>query len=167
MNRREFSMGSYAALTWQLLLFSMAAAYALSRFLEGDMARLVWLLPVCVLAMTTPYIVRIGQMINDVRQSRRERALLRLKDVSEEYAIAIHRRRGMVHWTLIFEDEARPGTLFSLSVAARRDEVNAFFAVEKTYQVEWLKASRIIRNAEAMDNSQFAMRNSQLGSAAE
>ncbi|MBO4885404.1 MAG: hypothetical protein J5602_08835 [Clostridia bacterium] len=149
MNRHEFSMGSYAALTWQLLVFSLAAAYALSRFLQSDMAWLVWLLPVGVLGMTTPYIVRVGEMLRDLRAGRREKARLRLKDVSEEYAIAIHRRRGMVHWTLIFEDESRPGALFSLSVAARRSEMKSFFALESYYMVEWLPTARVIRSAEA------------------
>ena len=151
MDRREFSMSSYVALTWQLLVFSLAAACALSRFLESDLAWLVWLLPAFVLAMTMPYIARIGEMLRDLRAGRREKARLRLKDVSEEYAIAIHRRRGLVHWTLIFEDEARPGELLSLSVAARRDEMESFFTLERSYDVEWLKASRIIQSAAAVE----------------
>ena len=77
---------------------------------------------------------------------------MRLKDVSEEYAIAIHRRRGLVHWTLIFEDETRPGTLLSLSVAARRDEMASFFLLEKDYDVEWLQTARIIRSAAVSDD---------------
>ena len=145
MDRHEFRLNSYVTLTWQMPLFSAAAAFALSRFLEGDMAWVVWLVPVCVLALTMPYIVRIGELARDLRRGERRTARLRLRDVSEEYAIAIHRHRGMVHWTLIFEDEEQSGQLLSLSVAARRSEAVSLFALGESYLVEWMPHSRLIR----------------------
>ena len=145
MNRHEFRLSSYATLTWQLLLFSVMVAFVISLFLEGDMNWLVWLLPVVVLAMSAPYIVRIGELVTDLRRGACSAAQLRLRDVSEEYAIVIHRQRGMVHWTLIFEDETQPGRLLSLSVAARREEMTSLFSLDEYYVVEWLPRSRVIQ----------------------
>jgi|GEM_PF-5681005 len=145
MERHHFRLIPYVTLTWQLLLFSLVAAFVLSRFLES---RLVWMLPVCVLALTMPYIARIGDILRDLRRGERRSARLILKDASEEYAIAIHRQRGLVHWTLIFEEEARPGTLVVLSAAARRGDMEAWFHLESSYLVEWLPLSRIISAAE-------------------
>ena len=148
MDKHEFPLNSYITLCWQPLLISMGAAWLISRLLEKDIAWVPWLLPPFALAMTLPYITRLGEMAADLRRGSRQKARLRLKDVSEEFALAIHRQRGLHHWTLIFEDEARPGTLLSLSAAARRDDMRALFELETSYSVEWLPASRVIKKVE-------------------
>ena len=145
--QRRFSIRPYVTLGWQLLLFSLVAAIVFSHFLDSW---LVWLLPACVLALSTPYIVRIGQIIRDRRRDETQTACLKLKDISEEYALAIHHQSGLVNWTLIFEDEAENGRLVVLSVAARRREIETLFQMGKTYAVEWMPSSRVICSAKAV-----------------
>ena len=141
--KREFPIRPYVTLGWQLLLFSLVMAFVLSLFLESW---LVWLMPVCVLALSTPYITRIGQIIRDLRRGETRKARLRLKDVSEEYAIAIHHQSGLVSWTLIFEDEVERERLVVLSAAARRSEIGTLFRQDEVYLIEWLPSSRVIRS---------------------
>lgn len=141
MGRREFPIRTYATLTWQLLVFSLVVTLLLVRFVEeGQM--LVWALPVIVLILSIPYIVRVAEIIGDMSRKRRETRVLRLKDLSKEYAVAIHSHRGMLHWTLIFEDEA--GQLFSLTAATTQEEALSMWRDEALYRVEWLTRSRVI-----------------------
>lgn len=145
MDRRVFPIRTYVTLTWQVLLFSMAATLLLDRFIES---RLIWALPVIVLVMSVPYIVRVVEIIGDRSQGRRCERTMRLVDVSREFAVAIHSHRGMMHWTLIFEDEA-DGSLYSLTAAATKEEARAMWRNGERYSLMWLDKSRVILEMES------------------
>lgn len=145
MNKREFAVRPYATLSWQLLVFSLAVTLALDCFIES---RLVWLLPVFVLMLSVPYLVRALEALGDLRRGRLQTGRLKLLDISEEYVIAVHTHRGLVHWTLIFEDENQSDRVVVLSAAARRADASAFFQEGARYQTAWLPRSRIIRSME-------------------
>lgn len=140
MGRREFPIRTYVTLTWQLFAFSLAVTLLLDHCIEEG--KIVWTLPVIVLILSIPYIVRVVEIIADVTRRQREERVLRLKDISKEYAVAIHSHRGMLHWTLIFEDEA--GKLFSLTAAATQQDAFSMWCEEGLYRVEWLNQSRVI-----------------------
>ena len=146
MDRRVFPIRTYVTLTWQVLLFSMAATLLLDRFIES---RLIWALPVIVLVMSVPYIVRVVEIIGDRSQSRRCERTMRLVDISREFAVAIHSHRGMMHWTLIFEDEA-DGSLHSLTAAATKEDARAMWREGAHYRVAWLDKSRVILEMESV-----------------
>ncbi|MDD7367736.1 MAG: hypothetical protein PUG91_10650 [Clostridiales bacterium] len=145
MDRRVFPIRTYVTLTWQVLLFSMAATLLLDRFIES---RLIWALPVIVLVMSVPYIVRVVEIIGDRSQGRRCERTMRLVDVSREFAVAIHSHRGMMHWTLIFEDEA-DGSLYSLTAAATKEDARAMWRNGERYSLMWLDKSRVILEMES------------------
>ena len=145
MDRRVFPIRTYVTLTWQVLLFSMAATLLLDRFIES---RLIWALPVIVLVMSVPYIVRVAEIIGDRSQGRRCERTMRLVDVSREFAVAIHSHRGMMHWTLIFEDEA-DGSLYSLTAAATKEDARAMWRNGERYSLMWLDKSRVILEMES------------------
>ena len=145
MDRRVFPIRTYVTLTWQVLLFSMAATLLLDRFIES---RLIWALPVIVLVMSVPYIVRVVEIIGDRSQGRRCERTMRLVDVSREFAVAIHSHRGMMHWTLIFEDEA-DSSLYSLTAAATKEDARAMWRNGERYSLMWLDKSRVILEMES------------------
>ena len=145
MDRRVFPIRTYVTLTWQVLLFSMAATLLLDRFIES---RLIWALPVIVLVMSVPYIVRVVEIIGDRSQGRRCERTMRLVDVSREFAVAIHSHRGMMHWSLIFEDEA-DGSLYSLTAAATKEDARAMWRNGERYSLMWLDKSRVILEMES------------------
>ena len=145
MDRRVFPIRTYVTLTWQVLLFSMAATLLLDRFIES---RLIWALPVIVLVMSVPYIVRVVEIIGDRSQGRRCERTMRLVDVSREFAVAIHSHRGMMHWTLIFENEA-DGSLYSLTAAATKEDARAMWRNGERYSLMWLDKSRVILEMES------------------
>lgn len=145
MDRRVFPIRTYVTLTWQVLLFSLAATLLLDRFIES---RLIWALPAIVLVLSLPYIVRVVEIIGDRSQSRRCEKTMRLVDVSREFAVAIHSHRGMMHWTLIFEDEA-DGSLHSLTAAATQKDARAMWREGALYRVAWLDKSRVILEMES------------------
>lgn len=145
MDRRVFPIRTYVTLTWQVLLFSMAATLLLDRFIES---RLIWALPAIVLVLSVPYIVRVVEIIGDRSQSRRCERTMRLVDVSREFAVAIHSHRGMMHWTLIFEDEA-DGSLYSLTAAATKEDARAMWRNGERYSLMWLDKSRVILEMES------------------
>lgn len=145
MDRRVFPIRTYVTLTWQVLLFSMAATLLLDRFIES---RLIWALPAIVLVLSVPYIVRVVEIIGDRSQGRRCERTMRLVDVSREFAVAIHSHRGMMHWTLIFEDEA-DGSLYSLTAAATKEDARAMWRNGERYSLMWLDKSRIILEMES------------------
>lgn len=145
MDRRVFPIRTYVTLTWQVLLFSMAATLLLDRFIES---RLIWALPVIVLVLSVPYIVRVVEIIGDRSQGRRCERTMRLVDVSREFAVAIHSHRGMMHWTLIFEDEA-DGSLYSLTAAATKEDARAMWRNGERYSLMWLDKSRVILEMES------------------
>ena len=145
MDRRVFPIRTYVTLTWQVLAFSMAATLLLDRFIES---RLIWALPVIVLVMSVPYIVRVVEIIGDRSQGRRCERTMRLVDVSREFAVAIHSHRGMMHWTLIFEDEA-DGSLYSLTAAATKEDARAMWRNGERYSLMWLDKSRVILEMES------------------
>lgn len=147
MERREFPIRTYVTLTWQLLLFSLVVTLVLDHYIEG---RVAWVLPVIVLVLSIPYIVRVAEIIADVSRAQCEKRTLRLKDISKEYAVVIHGHRGMLHWTLIFEDEADNGQLFSLTAAATQADALAMWKDGGLYRVEWLKQSRVITAMESI-----------------
>ncbi len=146
MDRRVFPIRTYVTLTWQVLLFSLAATLLLDRFIES---RLIWALPVIVLVMSVPYIVRVLEIIGDRTGSRRCERTMRLVDVSREFAVAIHSHRGMMHWTLILEDEA-DGSIHSLTAAATRKDARAMWLGGALYRVAWLDKSRVILEMESV-----------------
>ena len=145
MDRRVFPIRTYVTLTWQVLLFSMAATLLLDRFIES---RLIWALPAIVLVLSVPYIVRVVEIIGDRSQGRRCERTMRLVDVSREFAVAIHSHRGMMHWTLIFEDEA-DGSLYSLTAAATMEDARAMWHNGERYSLMWLDKSRVILEMES------------------
>ena len=145
MDRHVFPIRTYVTLTWQVLLFSLAATLLLDRFIES---RLIWALPAIVLVMSVPYIVRVIEIIGDRSQGRRCERTMRLVDVSREFAVAIHSHRGMMHWTLIFEDEA-DGSLHSLTAAATKEDARAMWHSGAHYRVAWLDKSRVILEMES------------------
>ena len=145
MDRRVFPIRTYVTLTWQVLLFSMAATLLLDRFIES---RLIWALPAIVLVLSVPYIVRVVEIIGDRSQGRRRERTMRLVDVSREFAVAIHSHRGMMHWTLIFEDEA-DGSLYSLTAAATKEDARAMWRNGERYSLMWLDKSRVILEMES------------------
>ena len=145
MDRRVFPIRTYVTLTWQVLLFSMAATLLLDRFIES---RLIWALPAIVLVLSVPYIVRVVEIIGDRSQGRRCERTMRLVDVSREFAVAIHSHRGMMHWTLIFEDEA-DGSLYSLTAAATKEDARAMRHNGERYSLMWLDKSRVILEMES------------------
>ena len=145
MDRRVFPIRTYVTLTWQVLLFSMAATLLLDRFIES---RLIWALPAIVLVLSVPYIVRVVEIIGDRSQGRRCERTMRLVDVSREFAVAIHSHRGMMHWTLIFEDEA-DGSLYSLTAAATKEDALAMWRNGERYSLMWLDKSRVILEMES------------------
>lgn len=145
MDRRVFPIRTYVTLTWQVLLFSMAATLLLDRFIES---RLIWALPSIVLVLSVPYIVRVVEIIGDRSQGRRCERTMRLVDVSREFAVAIHSHRGMMHWTLIFEDEA-DGSLYSLTAAATKEDARAMWRNGERYSLMWLDKSRVILEMES------------------
>lgn len=145
MDRRVFPIRTYVTLTWQVLLFSMAATLLLDRFIES---RLIWALPAIVLVMSVPYIVRVVEIIGDRSQGRRCERTMRLVDVSREFAVAIHSHRGMMHWTLIFENEA-DGSLYSLTAAATKEDARAMWRNGERYSLMWLDKSRVILEMES------------------
>ena len=145
MDRRVFPIRTYVTLTWQVLLFSMAATLLLDRFIES---RLIWALPVIVLVLSVPYIVRVVEIIGDRSQGRRCERTMRLVDVSREFAVAIHSHRGMMHWTLIFENEA-DGSLYSLTAAATKEDARAMWRNGERYSLMWLDKSRVILEMES------------------
>ncbi|MCI5546256.1 MAG: hypothetical protein MR399_04810 [Clostridiales bacterium] len=145
MDRRVFPIRTYVTLTWQVLLFSMAATLLLDRFIES---RLIWALPAIVLVLSVPYIVRVVEIIGDRSQGRRCERTMRLVDVSREFAVAIHSHRGMMHWTLIFEDEA-DGSLYSLTAAATKEDARAMWRNGERYSLMWLDKSRVILEMES------------------
>ena len=145
MDRRVFPIRTYVTLTWQVLLFSMAATLLLDRFIES---RLIGALPAIVLVLSVPYIVRVVEIIGDRSQGRRCERTMRLVDVSREFAVAIHSHRGMMHWTLIFEDEA-DGSLYSLTAAATKEDARAMWRNGERYSLMWLDKSRVILEMES------------------
>ena len=145
MDRRVFPIRTYVTLTWQVLLFSMAATLLLDRFIES---RLIWALPAIVLVLSVPYIVRVVEIIGDRSQGRRCERTMRLVDVSREFAVAIHSHRGMMHWTLIFEDEA-DGSLYSLTAAATKEDARAMWRNGERSSLMWLDKSRVILEMES------------------
>lgn len=145
MDRRVFPIRTYVTLTWQVLLFSMAATLLLDRFIES---RLIWALPAIVLVLSVPYIVRVVEIIGDRSQGRRCERTMRLVDVSREFAVAIHSHRGMMHWTLIFENEA-DGSLYSLTAAATKEDARAMWRNGERYSLMWLDKSRVILEMES------------------
>ena len=145
MDRRVFPIRTYVTLTWQVLLVSMAATLLLDRFIES---RLIWALPAIVLVLSVPYIVRVVEIIGDRSQGRRCERTMRLVDVSREFAVAIHSHRGMMHWTLIFEDEA-DGSLYSLTAAATKEDARAMWRNGERYSLMWLDKSRVILEMES------------------
>ena len=145
MDRRVFPIRTYVTLTWQVLLFSMAATLLLDCFIES---RLIWALPAIVLVLSVPYIVRVVEIIGDRSQGRRCERTMRLVDVSREFAVAIHSHRGMMHWTLIFEDEA-DGSLYSLTAAATKEDARAMWRNGERYSLMWLDKSRVILEMES------------------
>lgn len=145
MDRRVFPIRTYVTLTWQVLLFSMAATLLLDRFIES---RLIWALPAIVLVLSVPYIVRVVEIIGDRSQGRRCERTMRLVDVSREFAVAIHSHRGMMHWTLIFEDEV-DGSLYSLTAAATKEDARAMWRNGERYSLMWLDKSRVILEMES------------------
>ena len=145
MDRRVFPIRTYVTLTWQVLLFIMAATLLLDRFIES---RLIWALPAIVLVLSVPYIVRVVEIIGDRSQGRRCERTMRLVDVSREFAVAIHSHRGMMHWTLIFEDEA-DGSLYSLTAAATKEDARAMWRNGERYSLMWLDKSRVILEMES------------------
>ena len=145
MDRRVFPIRTYVTLTWQVLLFSMAATLLLDRFIES---RLIWALPAIVLVLSVPYIVRVVEIIGDRSQGRRCERTMRLVDVNREFAVAIHSHRGMMHWTLIFEDEA-DGSLYSLTAAATKEDARAMWRNGERYSLMWLDKSRVILEMES------------------
>ena len=145
MDRRVFPIRTYVTLTWQVLHFSMAATLLLDRFIES---RLIWALPAIVLVLSVPYIVRVVEIIGDRSQGRRCERTMRLVDVSREFAVAIHSHRGMMHWTLIFEDEA-DGSLYSLTAAATKEDARAMWRNGERYSLMWLDKSRVILEMES------------------
>ena len=145
MDRRVFPIRTNVTLTWQVLLFSMAATLPLDRFIES---RLIWALPAIVLVLSVPYIVRVVEIIGDRSQGRRCERTMRLVDVSREFAVAIHSHRGMMHWTLIFEDEA-DGSLYSLTAAATKEDARAMWRNGERYSLMWLDKSRVILEMES------------------
>ena len=145
MDRRVFPIRTYVTLTWQVLLFSLAATLLLDRFIES---RLIWALPAIVLVLSVPDIVRVVEIIGDRSQGRRCERTMRLVDVSREFAVAIHSHRGMMHWTLIFEDEA-DGSLYSLTAAATKEDARAMWRNGERYSLMWLDKSRVILEMES------------------
>ena len=145
MDRRVFPIRTYVTLTWQVLLFSMAATLLLDRFIES---RLIWALPAIVLVLSVPYIVRVVEIIGDRSQGRRCERTMRLVDVSREFAVAIHSHRGRMHGTLICEDEA-DGSLYSLTAAATMEDARAMWHNGERYSLMWLDNSRVILEMES------------------
>ena len=140
MDKRAFPIRTYVTLTWQVLLFSMAATLLLDHFVES---RVIWALPVIVFVLSVPYIVRVIEIIGDRSGNRRRERTMRLVDISREFAVAIHSHRGMMHWTLIFEDES-DGSLHSLTAAATKKDAHAMWRSDSLYHVVWLDKSRVI-----------------------
>ena len=128
-----------------LFIILMAATLLLDRFIES---RLIWALPAIVLVLSVPYIVRVVEIIGDRSQGRRCERTMRLVDVSREFAVAIHSHRGMMHWTLIFEDEA-DGSLYSLTAAATKEDARAMWRNGERYSLMWLDKSRVILEMES------------------
>ena len=140
MDRRVFAIRTYVTLTWQVLAFSMVVTILLDRFIES---RLIWAIPAIVLVLSVPYIVRVIEIVDDQLKNHRCERTMRLVDISREFAVAIHSKRGMLHWTLIFEDEA-DGSLHSLTAAATKEDARTMWHCDAPYEVVWLDKSRVI-----------------------
>lgn len=128
-------------LTWQMFTVSLIIAGVLIYYVRHP---LVWLMPLTVLFMCLPYIMRAVEIGRDRRTKQYEEKELRLKDISKEYAIALHSHRGMVHWTLIFEDEADDRRVYVLTVAMNKQDAHSFLCLGGMYRVKWLAVSRVI-----------------------
>ncbi len=152
---------SYSTSIWQSLALSLLVSLVLNIWVDSI---IIWFFPLLVLCLVTPYILRVYDIITDVRKKRKKKRLLRLLDISEEFTFALHRDRTLRHWTLIFEDVNEHDNFVVLSAAMTMKQREKELTEKKLYIVTNLEKSKVIVAMHEFDrkNQKFNIKGSNL-----